>query len=114
MDPVRKLLTQWPRLLLILAHLGAPDITDAIALAREFGQLRLDTAMVLVDGDGYSYGEPLLSFLAEAEDRILFGSDFPSFPHDYAAQVRGLVNSGLGDGWLRAVLWSNAARLFER
>ncbi len=114
MDPVRRLLTRWPGLVLILAHLGAPDIADAIALAREFAQLRLDTAMVLVDGGGYRYGEPLLSFLAEAEDRILFGSDFPSFPHDYAAQVRGLVNTGLGDDWLRAVLWGNASRLFDR
>lgn len=111
MEPVRRLLTARPGLVLVLAHLGAPDYADAVALADEFPQLLMDTAMVLVDGPGFSYPAELMSWLGANPGRILFGSDFPSFPHDYAAQVRGLANCGFGDGWLRRVLWQNAAEL---
>ena len=45
-------------------------------------------------------------------DRIVFGSDFPTIPHQIAAQVSGLAGLGLGEDWLRAVLWENGTRLF--
>jgi len=45
-------------------------------------------------------------------DRIVFGSDFPTIPHQFAAQVSGLASLGFGDEWLRKVLWSNGLRLF--
>jgi len=45
-------------------------------------------------------------------DRIVFGSDFPTIPHQFAAQVSGLASLGFGDDWLRNVLWSNGLRLF--
>ncbi|HEV1998192.1 MAG TPA: amidohydrolase family protein [Candidatus Dormibacteraeota bacterium] len=113
MRPVRNLLRRWPGLVLILAHMGVPEYEDAVALAQEFPQLYMDTAMVLVDGQtGFEYPETLLGWLAESGERVLFGSDFPSFPHDYASQVRGLAKSGLGDDWLRLVMWENAARMF--
>jgi predicted TIM-barrel fold metal-dependent hydrolase len=48
----------------------------------------------------------------EFGDRILFGSDFPTIPSALADQVAALVGFGLGDDWLRAVLWENAAALF--
>ena len=50
--------------------------------------------------------------LGELGDRILFGSDFPTIPHQVAHQVTALAGFGLGDDWLRAVLWENAAGLF--
>jgi hypothetical protein len=42
----------------------------------------------------------------------VFGSDFPTIPHQLAAQVSGLASLGLGDDWLRGVLWHNGVRLF--
>jgi predicted TIM-barrel fold metal-dependent hydrolase len=50
--------------------------------------------------------------LAEFGDRILFGSDFPTIPRLVADQVAALAGFGLGDEWLRGVLWGNAAKLF--
>ena len=47
-----------------------------------------------------------------AADRVVFGSDFPTIPHQIAAQVSGLAGLGLGDDWLRGVLWHNGIRLF--
>jgi predicted TIM-barrel fold metal-dependent hydrolase len=40
------------------------------------------------------------------------GSDFPNIPYPYAEQLAGLARLELGDAWLRAVSWDNAARLF--
>jgi len=112
MDPVRRLLERWPRLVLVLAHMGAPDYQDAVQLAREFPQLRMDTAMVLVDsGSGFDCPPVLIDWMAESPTRVLFGSDLPSFPHHYADQVRGLARQGFGDEWLRRVMWHNAAEL---
>jgi predicted TIM-barrel fold metal-dependent hydrolase len=50
--------------------------------------------------------------LAGLPHQVLFGSDIPSLPHSYATEVAAVVDLGLGDGWLRGVLWENAARLF--
>ncbi len=44
--------------------------------------------------------------------KVLLGSDFPNIPYAYAEQIAGLVRLGLGEPWLRAVCWDNAARLF--
>jgi hypothetical protein len=44
--------------------------------------------------------------------KVLLGSDFPNIPYPYAEQVAGLVRLGLGEPWLRAVCWENAAHLF--
>ena len=111
MGPVRRLLERYPDLLLVLAHLGAPDYEDAVRLAIDFPQMRVDTAMTLVDRTGFNFPDALMSWLADSPGRVLFGSDFPTIPHDYAAQVRGLAVRGFGDDWMRRVLWHNAAEL---
>ncbi len=73
----------------------------------------LDTAMVFTDPP-YLGPTPshLVGRLGALRDRIVFGSDFPTIPHQIAAQVSGLASLGLGDDWLRAVLWHNGVRLF--
>jgi len=50
----------------------------------------------------------------EAEvERTLFGSDLPSVAWPFAGQLDGLaaLRLGLGDEWLRSVLWRDGARL---
>ena len=44
----------------------------------------------------------------------VLGSDFPTIPYPYAHQLAALHRLGLGEDWLRAVLWENGARLFGR
>ena len=63
----------------------------------------LDTAMVFTDPP-YLGPTPshLVGRLGALRDRIVFGSDFPTIPHQIAAQVSGLAALGLGDDWLRA------------
>jgi uncharacterized protein len=112
-EPVRRLLGRFPGLRLVVAHLGAPDCTEFVAIAEEHAGIWLDTAMIFTDPP--YLGPPpvhLLGRLAALGDRVVFGSDFPTIPHAFAAQVAGLAQLGLGDDWLRGVLWHNGIRLF--
>jgi uncharacterized protein len=112
-EPVLRLLDRFPGLRLVIAHLGAPDHDAFVALAEEHDGVWLDTAMVFTDPP---YLGPSPLHLAQRVralgDRIVFGSDFPTIPHQFAAQVSGLASLGFGDDWLRNVLWSNGLRLF--
>jgi len=47
-----------------------------------------------------------------APDYEAFLGDFPNIPYAYAEQIAGLVRLDLGEPWLRAVCWRNAASLF--
>jgi predicted TIM-barrel fold metal-dependent hydrolase len=111
--PVRRLLARFPRLRLVIAHLGTPDEDAFVDLAETHPEVWLDTAMMFTDPP-YLGPSPmhLVGRLGALRDRVVFGSDFPTIPHQIAAQVSGLASLGLGDDWLRAVLWQNGLRLF--
>jgi hypothetical protein len=112
-QPVRRLLGQFPQLRLVIAHLGAPDYEAFVELAEEHPGVFLDTAMIYTDPP-YLGPAPLhlVERVGALGDRIVFGSDFPTIPHVFGAQVSGLASLGLGDEWLRNVLWHNGLRLF--
>jgi uncharacterized protein len=111
-DAIRALLDRHPDLLIIVAHLGMPDVRGFLALAEAAPTLRLDTSMTLTDPPyGPAVPPDALERLRPLADRVLFGSDFPTIPHAYAAQVRGLAALELDPAALRGVLHDNAARL---
>jgi uncharacterized protein len=112
--PVEGLLARHPRLRLIVAHLGMPEYPAFLDLAERYEGVHLDTTMF-----GTDFTEQLMPFdpadlprLAALRDKVLLGSDFPSIPYRYAHQLQALDRLGLGEEWLRAVLWENGARLF--
>jgi predicted TIM-barrel fold metal-dependent hydrolase len=111
--PVRRLLARFPRLRLVIAHLGTPDQDAFVELAEAHPGVWLDTAMIFTDPP-YLGPSPLhlVRRLGALGDRVVFGSDFPTIPHQFAAQVSGLAALGLGDDWMRGVLWHNGMRLF--
>lgn len=110
--PVARLLERYPDLRLVVAHLVAPDIEDFLTLAETSPTVHFDTAMVATDPSYLAdLPAPLAGRLEALGDRVLFGSDFPTIPHAYAAQVRGLAKLGFGDDWLRAALWHTPRRL---
>ncbi|AZM54234.1 amidohydrolase [Streptomyces sp. WAC 01529] len=109
-----RLLARHPRLRLVVAHMGMPEYADFLALAERYEEVRLDTTMAFTD-----FSEGLMPFpkeesgrLVELGERILLGSDFPNIPYAYVHQLEALERLGLGDEWLRAVLYGNGARLF--
>ena len=113
-QPVTGLLERYPRLQLVIAHLGMPEYREFLDLAERYERVHLDTTMFATD-----FTERLMPFdagdlprLAALGSKVLLGSDFPSIPYAYAHQLAALHRLGLGEEWLRAVLWQNGARLF--
>lgn len=112
---VARVLERWPMLPLVIAHLGMPECSAFLDLAARYPNVRLDTTMTFVDFFADHPIDPaVVPRLDALGDRIVFGSDFPNIPYPYAHQVEALHRLGLGDAWLRAVLWDNPRALLSR
>jgi hypothetical protein len=110
-DPLRRVLERFPRLCVIVAHMGAPECEEFLVLAETYERVHLDTTMVFTDFFP-AYPGALLPRLRDLQPKVLLGSDFPTIPYPYSHQLEGLARTGLGDDWLRDVCWHNGARLF--
>ena len=106
-----RLLRRFPRLTLLIAHMGAPECAEFLDLAERFERVHLDTTMVFTDFFP-RYPSGLVPRLRDLEPKVLLGSDFPTIPYPYAHQLEGLARLDLGDDWLRSVCWHNGAALF--
>lgn len=111
--PIGAVLQAHPQLTAVIAHAGAPEYGEHLALLTRYPNVYLDTTMV---------GTPFMNRLApippevlaayrDLGHRILLGSDFPNIPYPYAVQIQSLLDWDCGDDWLRQVLWHNGASL---
>jgi predicted TIM-barrel fold metal-dependent hydrolase len=111
--PMSEVLARHPRLIAIIAHLGAPEYGDFLGLTEQYSGVYLDTTMAFTD-----FLERIAPFpvglrprLADAGGRILLGTDFPNIPYSYVHQLQALARLDLGEPWLRAVCHDNAVAL---
>ena len=111
-DGVARVLARHPELRLVIAHMGMPEVAEFMDLADGYPNVMLDTTMAFVDFWDQPADPAIVQRLPGLQDRILFGTDFPNIPYDYAHQVEALQRLDLGDDWMRDVLWNNGARLF--
>lgn len=113
-DAIAEVLRRHPRLCLVIAHMGMHEYGAHLNLAQTHERVYLDTTMFATAfTEAFApFERGLLPLLGDLGDRILLGSDFPSIPYPYATQLAALQGLGLGDDWLRRVLWHNAAALF--
>jgi uncharacterized protein len=115
-DPIRHLLRRYPRLRLIVAHLGMPEYTDFLDICESAADVRLDTTMAFTPfvDETMPFPAAELPRLRQLGERILFGSDFPNIPYGYVDAIRSLTRlPGIDDAWLRRVFYENAAALFR-
>jgi hypothetical protein len=103
---------KWPRLRLVLAHLGGAAFEEAAELAADYAQVGFDLSEI-VEWVGAPHA-PSTGQLAKVigqigADRIMFGSDFPWYdPCATADKVAGLP--GVGQLELAALLGGTAIR----
>jgi uncharacterized protein len=98
--------TAWPEARIVLAHLAAPSVHEALALLRRHRSLHADLTPVVFHPVPLGPGD-----LDGVARKILFGSDLPSLGLPFAevvAHVRGL---GLGPEDEQAVFSGNADSL---
>jgi predicted TIM-barrel fold metal-dependent hydrolase len=116
-EPIHTLLRRFPRLRLIVAHLGMPEYAEFLDICENSAEVRLDTTMAFTP-----FTEAVMPFppsqlarLRRLGHRILFGSDFPNIPHRYADAMGVLTRlPGIDDDWLRAVFYHNAVALLDQ
>ena len=111
----RRVLTRFPRLTVIVAHMGAFESEAFLALLDAHPNLYVDTTMALAPAAGrYVGADPGAiadAALVRYQDRILFGSDFPLVPYDYDEERRWAWERDLPDVVRRKIFHDNAARL---
>jgi predicted TIM-barrel fold metal-dependent hydrolase len=112
-DPVGQLLQRFPRLTLVIAHLGMSEYDAFADLVERYSNVHLDTTMAGTDFTNTFAPMPpgYVRRLGDLGERVVLGADFPNIPYPYFEQLVALDRLGLGDDWLRAVLWHNGARL---
>ena len=104
-----KVLDDFPRLRLVVAHVGYPYLDDFVEVASTHSNLYTDLSFVL-SREGVEM-EPLLHALRGVGfDRVLFGTDFPYF--DPEACVDRLETLGLSADEMERITWKNPVRLF--
>lgn len=111
--PFAQVLARHPRLTAVIAHCGAPEYDEHLDLVERYPNVHVDTTMV---GTAYldeiaPLSADVIARLGDLGDRVVLGSDFPNIPYAYGEQLRAIESWGHGDDWLRAVCWTNGARL---
>ena len=75
-----------PALKAVIAHLGANQTGDYLALTEKYPGLHLEVSFTNFPGSE-KYGRPDFDALRAHRDRLLFGSDFPNLTFTYADQA---------------------------
>ncbi len=110
----REVLEKFPRLKVILAHMGRGYLQETLDLAGKYPNVYFDTSVIISGVAGESYfkdsGEAVAFFRKVGISRILFGTDWPWLdPVLCVEQIKGL---GLREEEQRRILGENAAEIF--
>ncbi len=103
---LERLATAWPEARIVLAHLAAPAVHEALAVLRRHRSLHADLTPVVFHPVPVGPGD-----LDGVTDRILFGSDLPSIGMPFAEVLAHVQGLGLSPAAEQAILSGNADRL---
>ncbi len=109
---VERVLQRFPRLTLVVPHLGADEYAAYAALLDRYENLWLDTTMAVSGFIGES--RTPMSVVKARAARLLYGSDFPNIPYAWDRELTRLAGAGLGEGERAAMFRDNARKVFER
>ncbi len=106
---VAAVLKKFPKLKIILPHLGADEIDAFFDLMSEFPNLWMDTTMAL---SGYFPLKIPWDKIEKFSDRLLYGSDFPNLPYEMSTEIDRIRSSRLSPKAQENIFFNNAKRLF--
>jgi len=110
------LMARFPRLRVCVAHMGAFQSAEFLALLGRYPHLYVDTTMAMTPlATRYVGADPAAvsdADLLQWQDRVLFGSDFPLVPYDYDEERRWAWERGLDESVRRKIFHDNALRFF--
>jgi len=107
------LLRAFPRLTVVLGHMGFGDWNTCAAIARDFPNAMFDCCFIVNGTEPkpeISNEDAAAAFRKVGTDRVMFGSDYPWF--DPALDAARIARLPLTEAEKRAVLYENAARAF--
>jgi predicted TIM-barrel fold metal-dependent hydrolase len=111
-----RVMARFPRLRVNVAHMGAFQSAEFLALLARYPHVYVDTTMAMTPlATPYVGADPAAvsdADLLRVQDRVLFGSDFPLIPYDYDAERRWAWERGLGADVRRKIFHDNALRFF--
>jgi uncharacterized protein len=111
-----RLMQRFPRLRVSVAHMGAFQSPEFLALLPRYPHLYVDTTMAMSPhATPFTGAQPeavSTDALVRHQDRVLFGSDFPLIPYDYDEERRWAWERGLDEGVRRKIFHDNAAAFF--
>jgi predicted TIM-barrel fold metal-dependent hydrolase len=107
---IERVLQRFPKLTVVVPHLGADEYDAYATLLDRYENLWLDTTMAIAGFIGEA-GTPMGVVQARAE-RLLYGSDFPNVPYAWDRELKRLDGAPLDAAARGALVGGNARRLF--
>lgn len=105
---LEQVLLDFPDLVVVAGHIGAPWLDEMLFLAGKFPNLYIDTSAYLPS----RYPHALVEYMrGRGAKRVLYGSNYPMIQHQAIQQQ--LTNLNLEDDKMRLFLRENAHRVFR-
>lgn len=108
-----KFLKKFPRVRSVVAHLGAFESELFLKAALDYENLYLDTSYAFIPNPTNKI-DAATSLLIEAQDKIVFGSDFPGICHSYESAVNAITTLNLNENCLEKLFYINAKKLLNQ
>jgi uncharacterized protein len=108
---IKNVLRRYPKLKLIMPHLGADEFDAFFELMEAFPNLWMDTTMAV--GGYFPQLKVPWDKIEKFQDRILFGSDFPNIPYGYETEIKAIQAAGLSQAVQDKIFSKNAEKLLE-
>ena len=107
-----RFIKRYPRLRVIVAHMGAFEIDEFLSFFNDYENMMLDTTMVFVDFKITNQNlDHVFEVIDKNSERILFGSDFPNIPYNLSHPVTHLIEAPLGKIAKQNILYRNFEKM---